>query len=38
VVIKAPEQVHIINIDPVVKLQNLTYYLDTEDYQRLDNK
>jgi redox-sensing transcriptional repressor len=38
VVIKAPEQVHIINIDPVVKLQNLTYYLDTKDYQGLDNK
>jgi len=31
VVVKAPEEVHIINIDPVVKLQNLTYYLDTED-------
>lgn len=30
-VLKVPESVHVINIDPVVKLQTLTYYLETED-------
>ena len=30
-VVKVPEGVHVINIDPVVKLQTLTFYLETED-------
>jgi redox-sensing transcriptional repressor len=30
-VLKVPEGVHVINIDPVVKLQTLTYYLNAED-------
>jgi len=30
-VLKVPEGVHVINIDPVVKLQTLTYYMNAED-------
>ena len=30
-VLKVPESVHVINIDPVVKLQTLTYYLEAND-------
>ncbi len=30
-VLKVPESVHVINIDPVVKLQTLTYYLEADD-------
>ncbi|MEN6555701.1 MAG: redox-sensing transcriptional repressor Rex [Anaerolineaceae bacterium] len=30
-VLKVPESVHVINIDPVVKLQTLTFYLEAED-------
>ncbi len=30
-VVKVPNNVHVINIDPVVKLQTLTYYLNSED-------